>query len=183
MCAALWTSERWAEVALYHFSEEPDIAVFVPRAVSTHFIPDRALVWAIDEWHAPMYYLPRECPRACFWAGEQTTDEDRERWFGGIDARMVMMIESGWLARIRSTTIYRYTLPSETFALQDANAGHWVSTEQVTPIAIEPLDDLLTAIADAHVELRITPRLLDLWPRVIESSLSFSGTRLRNAQQ
>jgi hypothetical protein len=170
-------------VELYHFSEEPDIEVFVPRVVPTHFIPDRALVWAIDEWHAPMYFLPRDCPRACFWPGEQTSGADRERWFGGIDARMVMVVESGWLERIRATTVYRYTLPSASFELLDANAGHWVSTEPVTPVAIDPIDDLLAAIAGAGIELRITPRLLDLWSRVIESSLSFSGTRLRNAKK
>lgn len=168
---------------LYHFSEDPGIEEFVPRMMPNHFIPDRALVWAIDEWHSPMYYLPRDCPRACFWPGEATTDEDRERWFGGIDARMVIMVESDWLERIRATTVYRYALPSESFELLDANAGHWVSTEPVTPVAIDPIDDLLAAIAGAGIELRITPRLLDLWSRVIESSLSFSGTRLRNAKK
>lgn len=170
-------------MVLYHFSEEPDIEQFVPRVVPTHFIPDRALVWAIDDWHAPMYWLPRDCPRACFWPGEQTSDADRERWFGGIDARMVMAVESGWLERIRSTTIYRYTLPADSFELQDATAGHWVSTEPVKPTAIDPMVDLLGAITSADVELRITPRLLDLWSRVSQSSLSFSGTRLRNAQK
>jgi hypothetical protein len=47
---------------LYHFSEDPHIAVFEPRAPTAR--PEvEPLVWAIDEWHAPMYYLLRECPR------------------------------------------------------------------------------------------------------------------------
>ena len=103
---------------LYHFSEEPDIRVFEPR---TGRLPDEAYVWAIDEWHAPMYYFPRDCPRACFWPGPQTTAEDRERWFGGIDAKMVIAVESAWLERIRSTKLYRYTLPDDGFELHDAD--------------------------------------------------------------
>ena len=66
---------------LYHFSEEPDIRVFQPRV---GLIATESYVWAIDEWHAPMYYFPRDCPRACFWPGPTTSDEDRERWFGGV---------------------------------------------------------------------------------------------------
>src|SRR5687767_4768107 len=61
--------DREVVMKLHHFSEEPDIAVFRPHIAKTSSIQDEALVWAIDGWHAPMYYLPRDCPRACFWAG------------------------------------------------------------------------------------------------------------------
>jgi hypothetical protein len=128
-----------------------------------------------------MYYVPRDCPRACFWPGPQTSDADRERWFGGIAARMVIAVESTWLARIRSTTLYRYAMPEETFVLNDATAGHWVSRADVVPLSVEPVGDLLDALANAGAELRVTPRLVDVWARVIESTLEFSGTRLRNA--
>ncbi|MEX2159640.1 MAG: DUF6886 family protein [Dehalococcoidia bacterium] len=111
-------------IALYHFSEDPNIERFAPHRAPTS-VQDEERVWAIDAWHAPMYYVPRDCPRACFWPGPQTSDEDRERWFGGIDARMVIAVEMGWLARIRSATLYRYAMPEETFALDNATAGHW----------------------------------------------------------
>ena len=137
---------------LYHFSEEPDIRIFEPRAGR---IADQAYVWAIDEWHAPMYYFPRDCPRACFWPGPQTTAEDRERWFGGIDARMFIAVESAWLDRIRSAQLYRYALPEDSFELHDATAGHWVSHTAVVPFSVQPVEDLLTALAEAGVELRI----------------------------
>ena len=129
-----------------------------------------------------MYYFPRDCPRACFWPGPQTTAEDRERWFGGIDAKMVIAVESAWLERIRSTKLYRYAVPDDGFELHDTTAGHWVTRAAVAPLAVEPVGDLLAALADANVELRITPELTDLWSRVIASTLEFSGTRLRNAQ-
>jgi hypothetical protein len=73
-------------------------------------------------------------------------------------------------------------MPEATFRLNDATAGHHVSTEPVEPLSIEAVGDLLEALIAADVELRITPRLVDLWKRVIESTLEFSGTRLRNAE-
>jgi len=164
---------------LYHFSEEPNIRVFEPRPGR---IPDETYIWAIDESHAPMYYFPRDCPRACFWPGPQTTDEDREHWLVGVDAKMVIAVESRWLELIRSTVLYRYTVPEGTFELHDAIAGHWMSRGAVISHYVEPLGDLLTTLASAGAELRTTPSLTDLWARVITSTLEFSGTRLRNAE-
>lgn len=167
---------------LYHFSEDPDIRAFAPHVAPTSIVAD-SYVWAIDEWHAPMYYFPRQCPRACFWPGAQTTPEDRERFFGGLDAgaRMVIAVESAWLDRTRSTQLYRYRMPEEPFTQGDVTGGHWVSRETVEPLSVEPVGDLLAALAGARVELRITPSLIDLWRRVIHSTMEFSGTRLRNA--
>jgi len=166
---------------LFHFSEDPGIRVFVPHRAPTSVVDDE-LVWAIDEWHAPMYYVPRQCPRACFWPGEQTTDDDRERWFGGIEARMVICVESEWLERIRAARLYRYEMPPATFESMRHAGGHWISRVSVTPLGVEPMPDLLQALIDSGVELRVTPSLIDLWRRVIASTLEFSGTRLRNAR-
>lgn len=167
--------------ALYHFSEDPTIRTFAPHRAKTSN-RDEALVWAIDDWHAPMYYVPRDCPRACFWPGPQTTADDRERWFAYVKGRMVIAIEAAWLDRLRSTQLYRYVMPDASFRLLDATAGHWVSHQAVTPLSVEPVGDLLSALTAAEVELRITPSLIPLWGRVIRSTLEFSGTRLRNAR-
>jgi hypothetical protein len=168
-------------VVLYHFSEDASIASFVPHRAKTSIVAD-PLVWAIDAWHAPMYYFPRDCPRACFWPGPHTTEEDRRTWFGHMQARMVIAVEAAWLERIRTTSLYRYLLPADSFELHDATAGHWVSRQIVTPLAVEPVGDLLSTLAGAEVELRIMQRLIPLWEQVIRSTLAFSGTRLRNAQ-
>jgi hypothetical protein len=179
-------------MALCHFSEQPGIKVFEPRSPLAH--PDvEPLVWAIDEWHAPMYYLPRDCPRACFWPSPVTTAADRERWFNGIDARMVIAIESRWLGPLRATTLYRYEMPAASFVLHDAQGGkdaatapvlrsHYASRAPVTPSHVEPVGDLLDALAGAHIELRITPSLIELWRRVMRTTLAWSGMRLRHAQ-
>ncbi len=175
-----WVDGSVDDLALYHFSEDPGIARFEPlQPPAGQDMPP--VVWAIDPWHAPMYFLPRDCPRACFWPGERTTDDDRERWFGGVSAMMVIAVEAAWLDRIRTTTLYRYVMPGATFVLNDATAGHYVSREAVVPLGVEPVGDLLVALVDADVELRVTPTLVELWRRVIASTLEFSGTRLRNA--
>ncbi len=166
---------------LYHFSDRLDVAVFEPHVTPTS-VRDEAYVWAIDDWHAPMYFVPRDCPRACFWPGSSTTAPDRERFFGGVNGRMVIAVESRWLDRIRGATLYRYRMPEEPFALIDATAGHWISREAVRPLGCDRIDDLLGALAASGVELRLTPSLIDLWRAVIASTMEFSGTRLRNAK-
>ncbi len=165
---------------VYHFSEDPAIRSFAPHVAATSASRE-AYVWAIDAWHSPMYYTPRDCPRACFWAGPKTSDPDRERWLGPVQARMVIAIESSWLDRLRATELHRYSFDARHFTPHDATAGHFVSRETLTPLAVEPVGDLLRALAAADVELRITPSLIRLWEQVIRSTLAYSGTRLRNA--
>ena len=169
-------------MALYHFSEDPGIERFVPHIAKTSHIQREAFVWAIDDWHAPMYAVPRDCPRACFWSGPHTTPEDRDRWFDYVNARFVVAIETEWLARLRATRLYRYVMPEEGFEPADRTAGHWVARTPVVPLRVEPMTDLLAVMTDAAVELRVTPRLGPLWRRVRRTSLEFSGTRLRNAK-
>jgi len=167
---------------LYHFSEDPSITRFEPHIANTSQIQDEAFVWAIDDWHAPMYYTPRDCPRACFWPNEKTSADDRERWLHGLTPRLVMCIESGWLERLRNTTLYRYVLPDAPFSSMGHAGGHWTAREAVEPLRVEPVGDLLRAIAEADVELRVMPRLGPMWSRIWkESTLEFSGTRLRYA--
>ncbi|EJJ30524.1 hypothetical protein PMI11_01145 [Rhizobium sp. CF142] len=89
---------------LFHFSDDPAIAVFEPRPVR---VPSERLagmewlngplVWAIDDIHDFMYLFPRDCPRILIWATPETLDEDR-RLLG--DWRGAAYIERGWLARL-----------------------------------------------------------------------------------
>ena len=163
---------------LYHFSEDPGIERFEPRAPDAR--PEiEPLVWAIDEWHAPMYYFPRECPRILVWTLPSTSAADRERWFGASGARILAHIEWGWLERMRSTSVYRYVFDSAGFEdLQDA--GMHVSRSVVTPLEVAPVGDLLEALRGAEVELRVLEELTPL-RGVWETSLHASGIRLRNA--
>jgi hypothetical protein len=171
---------------LFHFSDDPAITLFEPRPVR---VPaerrpgydwlNGPLVWAIDEWHSMMYFFPRDCPRVLLWPKPGSTDEDRRRWLGETSARAVAYVETAWLGRLRSETIWRYDLLTETF--EDLNdAGMWVSRQAVRPVAVETLPPLDQCLAAADVELRPVDELTFLKP-VWDSTLHASGIRLRNA--
>ena len=178
---------------VYHYSEEPNIAQFVPRppparvpglpGSASPVAEGRRVVWAIDAWHSPLYYFPRDCPRIMFWPLATTTRADREHWLGASSAERVGAIEWGWLERVRTTRLYRYVLDATAFArLEGPNVspGTSLSDRPVTPTRVEILDDLLRALREAGVELRLMPTLTalkDVW----SSTLHASGVRLRNA--
>ena len=170
---------------LYHYSDDPNIAIFAPRPVR---VPSERpggqewlngpLVWAIDEWHSPIFFFPRDCPRILVWPLPTTSPEDRERWFAGReDVRMIAHIEWSWFDRLASETLYRYELPDEPFeSLHDV--GYHVSRTAVTPLHRTTLASLPTALREANVELRVMPSLLplrDVW----DTTLHASGSRLR----
>lgn len=166
-------------MTLYHFSEDPGIEAFQPRTPE-HRLDVEPLVWAIDEWHAPMYFFPRDCPRILAWVLPTTSEADRECWFGGSEATMLAHMEYGWFERMHTTPLYRYTMPGEGFESLD-DAGMWVHRSAVTPLSVEPVGDLVEALREANVELRLLERLTPLrglW----ETSLHASGIRLRNAR-
>jgi uncharacterized protein DUF6886 len=156
---------------LWHFSEDPSLG---------HFAPRDGKVWAIDEAHSWLYWFPRDCPRACFWAVESTADADIERWLDGDRDRCVAAIETSWLERLRSVRLYGYRMPPEPFDVVEDDRFYIASTP-VDAIEVLELGDLLTRHAEAGNELRITPSLYPLWDQVIETTLDFSGIRLRNA--
>ena len=165
---------------VFHFSEDPTIAEFVPRPHPTR-VDQPPYVWAIDAAHAANYLFPRDCPRICIAVGATTTAADRERFFHSTEARRIISVESGWLPRIRTTRLFVYHLPAVAFRTYDLSAGYAVSTEPVAPLHVEPLGDLLDELLAAGVELRFTPTLAPLQQAVAASSLEFSMIRLRNS--
>ena len=155
--------------ALWHVSEDVTIARFEPRD---------GRVWAIDTRHLPLYWFPRDCPRATFWAVDETTDDDADRFLGGDRTRRVHVIEPVWLELMRTARLHVYRLPDATFEPEDR---YWISQAAVEPLERSELPDLIGLHAAAEIELRIAPKLLELWERVTASTLDFSGIRLRNA--
>jgi hypothetical protein len=158
-------------------SEDATIKVFHPHHDELH-AADEPFVWAVDSEYMWLYWFPRDCPRACFNAKEDTTDEDVEQWLDGDRTRRVSVIETGWLERFRSARVYAYRFPPETFEQWDK---FFVSRETVVPLEVVELGDLLDRHTAARNELRIAPTLYALWDKVIETTLDFSGIRLRNA--
>jgi hypothetical protein len=161
---------------LFHVSEESGIARFEPRASE---YANGMAVWAIEGRHLCNYLVPRECPRVTYYAGPDATTVDVERFLGSSPA--VVAIESGWLERVRSSRLYCYHMPAETFVCLDACAGYFVSRVPVVPSRIEVFDDPLAELLRRGVELRILPSLWSLRDAVVASSLQFSFIRMRNA--
>jgi hypothetical protein len=156
---------------LWHFSEDASLGRFVPRD---------GKVWAIDDRHAWLYWFPRDCPRACFWAVASTTDDDVERWLDGDRERRVAVIETAWLERMRTIRLYAYRMPPEPFDVVTDDRFYIASVPVEATERVE-VGDLLARHAEAGIELRIAPALYPLWDKVIETTLDFSGIRLRNA--
>ena len=165
--------------ALWHFSEDASLRLFQPRAAAAGS-GGRALVWAVDTRHAPMFWFPRDCPRGCIWPVSATTPEDRGRFFGQRAASRVHVMEAGWLGRMRDCRLYAYRLPTGPFRPHKVG-GYWVADEPVDAIEQVPTDDLLGRHAKAGIELRITPSIWPFWRSVTDSTVEFSGFRLRNS--
>jgi hypothetical protein len=110
----------------------------------------------------------------------ETSEEDVERFLLGDPSLRVHLVQTDWLAAMRSTRVVAYRLPPETFKQYGRAAGYWVSREPVTPLDLVELGDFLDKHADAGIELRIVPKLWPTWREVIGSTLGFSGIRLRN---
>ena len=163
--------------ALWHVSEDVSLVRFEPHLLPEHAL-DEPLVWAIDTRHLPLYWFPRACPRATFWATDETTDDDVERFLDSDRRRRVHAIEAVWLEPMRTTRVVAYRVPEEPFERWDR---FWISRAAVEPLELVELGDLLGRHADAEIELRIVPGLLPLWDKVVNSTLDFSGIRLRNA--
>ena len=162
--------------ALWHVSEDPSIRRFAPHVAKTS---DRSepLVWSVDTRHLPLYWFPRDCPRACFWPGEHTSADDAALLQGSMQ---VHAAETVWFERMRSARVVAYRLPEEPF--EHEGDGFWVSRDPVEPIELVELGDLLELHAEALIELRFLPSIWPLWRQVASSTLEYSGIRLRNAQ-
>jgi hypothetical protein len=156
-------------------SEDASIRRFEPHVAATSD-RDEPLVWAVDTRYLPLYWFPRDCPRACFWADEKTTPEDAALLHG---SSRVHAVETGWVDRIRSTRVVAYRMPEETFVHE--GEGFWVAREAVEPLEVVELGDLLKRHEEARIELRALQSIRPLWDRVAASTLEFSGIRLRNA--
>ncbi|MDF2959262.1 MAG: hypothetical protein K0S39_997 [Paenibacillus sp.] len=167
---------------LFHFSEESNIKVFEPRKLD-YRTNEPAMVWTIDEFHAPHYFLPRDCPRICIWPKEHTTNADMHYFFGLSKNARIIAIESEWLETIRKTELFRYVFEPEHFKKYDLNAGYYTATQSVKPLLVERMDNLLESICSCGIELRITPSLSLLKDAVLSSTLNFSMIRMRNAKE
>lgn len=166
------------ERALWHVSENASIRRFEPHRAPTSSL-DEKLVWAVDTRHLPLYWFPRDCPRATFWASSGTTDDDVVRFLDGGRRLRRHVVEPDWLEAMRTARVFAYRFADETFEPWDR---FWISRVAVEPLEVAGLGDLVERHERAGIRLEAGADLLALWKRVIASSLDYSGIRLRDAR-
>jgi hypothetical protein len=144
------------------------------------FEPRDGKVWAIGTRLLPLYWFPRDCPRATFWAESETTRDAVDRFLGGDRTRRVHVVEPEWMEPMQTTRVLAYRLPEQPFVENDDR--FWISAEPVEPLERVELGNLVERHDDAGIELRTEDDLPGFWDEVVGSSLGFSGIRLRNAR-
>ncbi len=169
-------------VRLFHVSEEPDIQVFYPRLPKRKDLDQSiGLVWALDEARLPNFLTPRDCPRVAYYAGSQTTDADRKRFFSSSGAAHAVVIENKWIPAMLNTTLHLYEFHTEDFVLQDSAAGYYVATTTQIPKKKHVLNNAFGALLKRNVEIRIIDNLWDIADDVKASTLNWSLCRMANA--
>jgi hypothetical protein len=166
---------------LFHFSEDPSIALFRPRVAPTS-IEREPFVWVIDREHSPSYWFPRECPRACCWAGRKPILKAGHALLGQGGVKRLHAIETKWLERMRACRLYAYEFDSAGFEMRIAEAGYWVARGPVSPLSVTPVGDLIARHAEAGIELRIVTNLWPLIDAIVASGLEYSIIRKVNAR-
>jgi hypothetical protein len=169
---------------LFHISEESNIRAFNPRPSPTHFDNLTGdVVFAITDMLLHNYILPRDCPRVTYYKKQDTSQHDKDKFFGSSTANFVISVENEWYRKIRETTLYCYELPSDSFIELDQSAGYYISYNSVIPVAMRQIDDLLEELLLRKIEVRFLPTLRKLAEDVSKSTLEFSLIRMRNANQ
>lgn len=157
--------------ALWHVSENDSIRRFEPRD---------GRVWAIGTRLLPLYWFPRECPRATFWADSRTSEDDVAHFLGGERSRRVHVVEPKAIDWMRTARVVAYRVPEETFVENEDR--FWISAEPVEPLELVKLGDLVDRHEHARIALRTEPDLIRFWDDVVASTLGYSGIRLRNSR-
>ena len=167
---------------IFHISENGEIDIFKPRPSPSRFKKlDADVVFGISGKLLHNYLLPRDCPRVTYYAGNETSQADRET-FLQTSADSVIAIESGWIPTIEKSILFCYEFDGETFSMIDECADYYVSFEAVKPLNIRRIDNILEELFKRkNLELKILPELWTIADKVVKSSLNFSLIRTRNA--
>ena len=166
-------------VRLFHFSDDPAIACFVPHVPASN--PGQSpAVWAIDEQHEAAYWFPRDCPRVTVWCDRRDRRAKFQNDFGTSSAR-VQAIERGQLAAMGAAHLHRYELPIEAFEPWAEADGQWICRVPVEPIRVAPFGNLIGRHREAGIDLRVLDSLWDLHDRVATGRWPFSIIRMSEA--
>jgi hypothetical protein len=99
-----------------------------------------------------------------------------------VGFRRLHAVEASWLSRIRDCRLFAYEFDPGPFKRELPEAGYWTATQNIVPLSVTTMDDLLGRHIDAEIELRIVKTLWPLIDAITASGLEFSIIRKSNAQ-
>lgn len=168
---------------LFHISEEPEIKIFIPRESPQYYKQIKGkVVFAVSDKMLHNYLLPRDCPRVCFYAGENTDEADKLKFFGNSKAKYIINVDERWKETIVKTKLYRYEFNPDSFERLDENAGYFISYNEQIPLNVIVIGDVFTELKNRNAELRFLPSIVKLVNEMAKSTLNYSIIRLRNAK-
>ena len=173
-----WTEAPGAPEVVFHYSEDPSIARFAPHVPRSTPV-DAPAVWAIDADRAPLYWFPRDCPRATVWANH---DEQRTRLHAifNTTADRVQVAPCEWQDRMSTVALYEYRFDAVGFAPWDDAEGQWISRVEQLPIGVAECGDLIERQRSHAIDLRFVEDLAVWRETIVASGLPFSIVRYRS---
>jgi len=174
--------EEKKSMRLFHVSEDPNVGVFHPRLPRrTELDPNIGLVWSLVEPALPNWIFPRDCPRVGYRVCENTTPDDKVKFFAS-GAQHVVAIENDWHERQLNTTLYVYEFDPTNF-YYDETAGFYVSQKSETSVDMVTYTNLYAELFKRGAEVRLVDNLWLLRDEVFASSLTtWSFCKMANAK-
>ena len=167
---------------LFHVSDDPNVKIFHPRLPRrAELDPNIGLVWSLTEPSLPNWLFPRDGPRVVYRVCENTTSEDKAKFFTS-PANHVVAIEHDWHERQMSATLHVYEFDPANFYFDEA-AGFYVSQQSETPIDMVTYTDLYSELFKRKTEVRLIENLWLLRDAVFASSMTlWSFCKMANAK-
>ncbi|MFI5308802.1 MAG: DUF6886 family protein [Polyangiales bacterium] len=174
----MWTITPEPRATLFHYSEDPAIARFVPHVPPTN-PSSPPYVWAVEARYAALYFFPRACPRVTVW-GNDALQRARLQELFETERERVHFAPRSEREATRACVLYEYVFEPGPFTPWQEAEGQWVAATPIEPLRCAPVGELQARQEAAGVDLRWTDDLAAARSRVLESGLPFSIVRYRN---
>lgn len=156
---------------LFHISVEPGIRIFIPRESPQFYSKIKGkVVFAISDKMLHNYLLPRDCPRVCFYAKENTIEADKLKFIENSKATYIINVEERWKEMIAKTKLYRYEFNPDSFEMLEENAGYYISYNEQIPLNVIVIGDVFTELKNRNAELRFLPSIIKLAEQTAKST-------------
>lgn len=122
----------------------------------------------IDEWHSPLYFFPRDCPRIALWPVETTSPPDRAHFKQLTKGRMKLFIERPYEREWREGRLWVYEFGDLQRFEDTGDIGVWVSRESQVPDRVRLLADMPGAAEAAGIEVAVVDSLVETASQIFD---------------